>query len=183
VKLFIFVSFLILACNVYGQEGHFTFSPSLGWSSLHINEQYSLRNNTNDRAKTANLTLLGGYEFDNGLLLEGGHVFSASPNLFGLVDDYDIDENLLQVGYVFKAGNYRLIPKAGYTKWKLDTTEGRFLNFDERKNNDYKGDDPFWAFSAERFFTNKLGLFLSVRQTNYRFGQVYSGDFGIKIAF
>ncbi len=171
------VILLVLSSQVNANEGLYLL-VGLGKSDIDIKPEYQV-NNTNESNENFDFQFSLGYQFKSNILMEGGFVSHGSLDIVGLGDHSSVSENMLLVGYSFDiTERFSIIPRAGYSWWTLESTEGILFNPGAEKQNTIKDENFTYMLSASYRF-----LYLTYQATNFDFGSVNSLVLGVNIDF
>jgi hypothetical protein len=117
---------LMLSPAVDARDGQFTIVGGAGTTNLSIDPDYRIGVGQSS-FDAGTLSLVGGYRFSNGFVVEAGYVSYATFELFNSVDEYELNDWQAAIGYSYALERWRFVAKAGYAFWDLDGEEGTFL--------------------------------------------------------
>ena len=161
----------------------FQISPHVGFGSLDV-DQFAGVNDELVDTKTVGLGVGFAYLSSPGIVLEVGVEDFGNLHLFNLEDRFSLDERYVAVGYQAELGRgWRLIPRVGYSSWKLRSEESPLFNPGPEEVREVSGDDVFWGLSLSRRVSRLVTLGLNYRQGHYDFGQTRSTTFHITFTF
>lgn len=173
---------LLLSGVADARDGEFTVTGAVGKTNLGIDSDYRIGvERTSFDAGT--LSLMGGYRFSNGFLVEAGYVTYATFEFFNAFDEYELGEWQAAVGYSYELGRWRFVAKAGYAFWQLDSEEGDFLNPGDEDESHADGSDPVATLAIEKFFSSIFGMSLAYQKSDRDFGNTESFMLGFNFAF
>jgi hypothetical protein len=119
-----------------------------------------------------------------GLMAEGGYSSQGNWDWFGTVDKYRLSEYSIAVGYQFETEHgFRIIPKAGRTRWDLFSKESTLLHPDADRPNTIRDYDYFWELTLQKKVSDSVALGVSYKDNPYKFGNVrsiaFTASFGL----
>lgn len=118
---------LVLSSQLHANDGLY-MQTGLEVSNPIIQPEYRPEN-TSETSNNYAAQLTLGYQFKNNIVVEGGVIYHGAVDFLGSSDHSSINEYALLAGYSFDISErWNLIPKVGYSRWKLDSTEGWILN-------------------------------------------------------
>lgn len=142
-----------------------TISLAVGDGNIYIDQDYSTTG-FDEIQDAINVELLLGYRFELGIAMEFGLIEHVSP---GWTNWDSLEESVILISYPFDVGGLAIVPKIGYSRWKLHSDEGRG-----------KGKDLIWSISIEKNFGGSFGMFVSTSKIDYDFGETSSVNLGFK---
>jgi hypothetical protein len=176
--LFAILALLPLAAQAGGFVG-----VKSGFGSIDVKPEYAIDEQIPDDGDIFSVGVFGGYNFDSGLVVEGGGSAEISEDIF---ESYDVSQLIAMMGYTFRpGGDFTIVPKLGFSMWELSTYDSGFLDFfgDGAEAHTYDGTDLIWALEGEYSITRLIQLNLSYTQGSYDFGDLDSFRFGVEFDF
>jgi hypothetical protein len=175
------ILFIMMATSGFAAERKMFIALKAGGGGIQVNEQFAINELTSEQDIFSG-SVIGGYNFDSGLVAELELSGAFSEDFF---DSYDVSQVIVMLGYNFElAKKFTFVPKAGISSWGLDTFESSLFNiFGSDEEHSYDGTDPIWSLEGEYFWTDMVQVNLSYTQGNYGFGDLDSLRFGVEFDF
>jgi len=176
INLLIITSWVLAAASVTSAaETEFQLTPRGGNGHLRIDIP--------QRAALTPDTLGAGV--GAGLLTPFGLILEAGVERFGHYtflgfDEFRFDQNYLAAGYQFELGQWRVVPKVGWSDWDLDHSGILVARRDRRE---LSGQDYFWEIGVSRQISRLVTLGLSHENGNYDFGNAHATRFVVTLGF
>lgn len=142
-----------------------TISLAVGDGNIYIDQDYSTTG-FEESQDAINVEFLLGYRFEPGIAIEFGLIEHVSP---GWSNWDSLEESVILISYPFEVGGLAIVPKIGYSRWKLHSDEGSG-----------KGKDLIWSINLEKNFGGSFGMFVSTSKVDYDFGETHSVNLGFK---
>jgi hypothetical protein len=161
----------------------FQITPRAGVGSLRVDALAGV----NDGSVSTNTYGIGasfGYLTPIGIVAEIGADSFGDFDWFNAVDSFSLTQEFVSLGYQAELGNgWRLVPKAGRSRWKLESEEGQLLNPGPEEAREKKGYNYFWELSLSRRISSVVTLGVVHKQGQYEFGRTRSTAFLVTLGF
>ena len=176
-RTIILLTLLILSPQLYANDGLY-MQVGLGGSRPIVKPEYRPEDTTSEQNNNLAAQLSLGYQFKNNIVLEGGYIGHLSTG-FTLNDHNSINELVLVAGYSFDISkSWSITPRAGISRWKLDSDEGAYLNPGDEQQTITSGQDFTYMLTA-----TYQAFFMTYQGTNFEFGRGRAVIFGANINF
>jgi hypothetical protein len=169
------------APSLAADERNIYVAVKAGGGSINVNAEHAINGIVGEEDIFSG-GVFAGYNFDSGLVIEGGLSVEFSEDIF---DSYDVSEIIGMLGYTFHpAKDFTVTPKAGFSMWELVTFESGLFNFfQEDEELTYDGTDLLFALEGEYSWTPLVQINLSYTQGSYDFGDLDSFRLGVEFDF
>lgn len=162
-----------------GAESEFQITPHIGQGELKVD---AFENIDEDRreADTYGIGIGFGVLTPVGVLVEIGADSQGRLEWGNEDDDFQLTERYVALGYQFELGDgWRLTPKVGRSRWKLESDQGLF-EFDDDEDQHLRGYEYVYELSLARRVSRVLALGLSYKQGDYDFGRARALSFMVQ---
>lgn len=166
----------LLSFNVLGNQNYFYIEGRAGFGKLKIDEAFVSRTQEENVSKLGFGPLLG-YQFKSNLNLELSSRLNLNARIF-VTDGYSLEEYMFVSGYKIKVSDSLfLVPKAGYTQWKLK------VQTDGPDDENHSGLDPVVGIGFYFSDRSRIEMTYDLMSTNYEFGSYIMGRAGVRFKF
>jgi hypothetical protein len=177
------MSVLATTPGLAAERTEFQISPRAGRGELKLDE---FRNIDDDLANmdTVGLGVSFAVVTPIGVLLEAGTESFGNFDFFSADDEFTLRQHYAAIGYQFELGDgWRLVPKAGRSKWKLTSEKGWLFNDDDVETDVQRGYEYFWELGFGKRVNDVMTLGASVRSGSFDFGDAGSVSFVMTFGF
>jgi hypothetical protein len=155
-------------------ESAFLIGPRIGPGEVRVTRGVSIGDHFVDATVEEETIGIGGtleFRAPFGLVIEGGLFASGSIDWFDS-EDYRLSEYFASLGYHIELGNgFSITPRVGRLRWKLESDETWFFDFDEEANPAIRGYEDYWEITALKSIGDRVSLGVSHRENDYEFGR------------
>lgn len=181
IRIGLFLSVLFVSYTSYSKD--FYVSPEIGRGEVEIDSDHSF-GNSRDVENDFGYGVTLGKEFDSHVIIEGSYYRSETDSIFSIADSYKLSQTRIFLGYAFDVSeHFRIIPKIGYTNWKLSANEGAFLNSGPEERRSFDGNKVFAQLGFEFPINDWLSINASYSNVSFDFGKAQSLNAGVKFSF
>ncbi|MGC3981603.1 MAG: hypothetical protein QM808_10105 [Steroidobacteraceae bacterium] len=161
----------------------FQISPRVGKTTLRIDADQVKSNELVEKDTFLTGVTLG-YVTPIGLMAEGGYSSQGNWDVFGTEDRYKLSEYTIAVGWQIEtAHGFRIIPKAGRSRWDLYSKEGSLNHPGPEHANTIRSYDNFWELTLQKKVSDSVALGVTYKDNPYDFGDVksiaFTASFGL----
>lgn len=180
----VFVAWVLAALMQTAQaaESEFQITPRVGQGELEVDafDDIPVDKREND---VYELGIGFGFVTPIGVLVELGMDSHGRLEWLNEEDDFALSDRYVAVGYQFELGDgWRLIPKVGRSKWKLESDNG-LIDISDDNDRVLRGYENFFEATIARRVSRVVALGLSYKHAEYDFGRSRALAFVTQIAF
>jgi hypothetical protein len=181
-----FVWTLLLAlCSgqAVAAESEFQINPRFGRGELRIDEFQGLDDELAE-LETFGLGVTFAVVTPIGLLFAAGQDSFGNFDVFNATDEFNLVERFVEIGYQIELGDgWRLVPKAGRSRWKLTSEEGQLFHPGPEETRVLRGYEYFWEVGLARRINKHMALGVTARAGDFEFGRSRSVAFLMSFGF
>jgi len=180
-----FGAFLLLTTSVFAnaQEAEFILGLDLGRNSINIDQEFAIIDTEFD-SDGYSLGYVLGYRWENNLVAEANIAYASNDSFFRAFDYYETSEIKLMLGYSFEiAEHLRIVPMLGFSRWELETKEGRLFNPGPEEQKEFDGTDLTYKVRMDFPVGQLVVLSLSYAKSELDASEIAITQFGIKFEF
>lgn len=164
-------------------KAEFQLTPRAGVGNLRMDD-FQLEGQNDLETDTVGLGVGVGVLTPIGVVLEVGADSYGNFDVFDAIDEFTVSQAFVSVGYQFELGNgWRIVPRVGRARWKLESEEGAFFNPGPEERNEIKGYDYFWEASVSRRISEVVTLGVGYKDGNFEFGHTRTTSFMVTLGW
>lgn len=157
------------------ERGSFQITPFAGYSHLRVDGNH-LREGVTDRMDQLMVGVSGAYRAPFGLVVELSNLSAVHDNWLDSGDGFGLRQQTLALGYELSFGDgWRLTPKAGRMKWKLERTGRDLLDNAGVRRTEWRGYENYYEIALAREISSWFSLGIHFRDVAPDYGHSRSG--------
>lgn len=157
------------------ERGSFQITPFVGYSHLRVDGNH-LREGVTDRMDQLMVGVSGAYRAPFGLVVELSNLSAVHDNWLDSGDGFGLRQQTAAIGYELSFGDgWRLTPKAGRMKWKLERTGRDLLDNAGVRRTEWRGYENYYEIALAREISSWFSLGIHFRDVAPDYGHSRSG--------